>query len=102
MKPMKVMKKVKKKSKLGSKSAVFKGTKIKTKSGFKQSDLMKNKRGKEVTKKKHADGLKKFKQIENWVNALKMARVELGLKGFVAIKKGSEFYNKAKNIIERD
>merc|ERR1712079_789882 len=91
MKAMKAMKKDKKKSKLGSKSEVLKGTKIKTKSGFKQSDLMKNKEGKVVTKRKSAMGLKAFKHIENWVNACKTARIELGLTGFVAMKKGSEF-----------
>merc|ERR1712151_420416 len=96
MKTMKVMKRIVKKTKVGSKSQVFKGTKIRTKSGIKQSDLMKNKRGKIVTKRSNARGLKRYKNIENWVDACKKAYIELGFTGFVAIKKGSDFYNKAK------
>merc|ERR1711920_1164272 len=95
-KSMKVMKKIRKKSTLGSKGQVFKGTRLKTKGGIKQSDLMKNKEGRVVTKRQSAMGHKAFKNIENWVIACKKARVELGLTGFVAIKKGSDFYNKAK------
>jgi hypothetical protein len=61
---------------------------------------VKTKSGKISTKKKVAHGHKAFKNIEKWVNAIKAARKELGLTGFVAIKKGSELYNKTKALYE--
>merc|ERR1719181_1405057 len=99
MKAMKVMKAMKK-SNVGKKWQVLKGAKLKTKGGMKASDLMKNKEGKTVSKKKHALGQKSYeKNLKAWVTACTKARAELGLKGFVAIKKGSEFYNKAKALM---
>ena len=41
-----------------ARSVVFRGTKEKTASGLKKSDLMKSKTGKIVTKKSHAAGKK--------------------------------------------
>merc|ERR1712100_476829 len=99
MKAMKVMKAMKK-SNVGKKWQVLKGAKLKTKGGMKASDLMKNKEGKTVSKKKHALGQKSYeKNLKAWVTACTKARAELGLKGFVAIKKGSEFYIKAKALM---
>merc|ERR1719463_380456 len=43
-----------------AKAAVFLGDKVKTTSGFKKTDLTKNKRGKIVTKKQHAAGKKAY------------------------------------------
>merc|ERR1719365_235491 len=60
-----------------AKSSVFRGTKVKTSSGLKKSDLVKNKRGKVVSKKKSA-----FGQKNKWAAAFKKARKDLGIRGF--------------------
>merc|ERR1719379_2736659 len=49
---------------------------------------MKNKFGKIVTKKQHAAGKKAYAHIKGWTIAVQKARKELGVKGFVAVKKG--------------
>merc|ERR1719293_444932 len=81
-----------------ARAAVFSGRKEKTISQLTKSDLMKNKRGKIVTKKKSAAGKKSYSQIKGWVEAVQKARKDLGMKGFVAIKKGSALYKAAKAI----
>merc|ERR1711972_853617 len=96
------MKAVKKKSKIGTMAQVLKGLRMKTRGGVKQLGLMKNKEGKVVSKKASAVGHRAFKNVEYWVNACKKARLELDLTGFVAIRKGSAYYNKAKEIVERN
>merc|ERR1719221_954356 len=65
-------------------SAVFKGRKEKTTGGLKKSDLVKNKFGKLVSKKKHAFGKKNSGFISKWGAAVKRARHALGIKGFTA------------------
>merc|ERR1719159_665107 len=80
------------------KSVVLRGSKEKTDTGLTKSDLMRNKKGRVVTKKQHAAGKKAFKLIKGWCDACQKAKKELGLKGFVAIKKGSALYKKAKEI----
>merc|ERR1719240_675064 len=108
--PMKAMKVMKKKAIMKAMKAskiakgkyanalVFRGTKEKTKSGLKKSDLMKNKRGAIVSKKQSAAGQKRYKNIKAWVDAVAKARKALGVKGFVAVKKGTPLYNKAKGF----
>merc|ERR1711959_829188 len=92
---MKAMK-AKRVSKVGSKSQVLKGLKARTKGGMRAADLMKNKNGKVVSKKLHAHGKKAFERnLAKWIEACSKARKELGLTGFVACKKGSEFYSRA-------
>merc|ERR1719198_1263064 len=87
-------------SKVGTKSQVLKGLKLKTKGGMKAADLMKNKSGKVVSKRRHEQGKKAYeKNLLIWVKACTKARAELGLKGFVLVKKGSEFYNRAKSLM---
>ena len=81
-----------------AKASVFKGKKEKTASGHKKGDLMKSKSGKIVTKKSNAAGKKAYKRIAGWNAAVAKARKALGCKGFVAIKKGSALYNKAKGF----
>merc|ERR1712165_293524 len=74
----------------GSKVQVFRGTKQKTKSsGYTKQMLMKNKRGKIVSKKAHAKGLRTYRKngLAKWTKAFMHARKNLGLKGFVACKK---------------
>merc|ERR1712098_428396 len=60
-----------------AKSSVFRGTKVKTSSGLKKSDLVKNKNGKVVSKKASARG-----QKNKWAAAFKKARKDLGIRGF--------------------
>merc|ERR550537_841897 len=104
MKAMKTMKVMKAKtiSKIAkgarAKASVWNGGKEKTSSGLKKSDLMKSKTGKLVSKKAHAAGKKAFKNIKGWTAAFVKARKELGVKGFVAVKKGSALYKKVKEF----
>ncbi|CAE8639017.1 unnamed protein product [Polarella glacialis] len=102
----KVMKKAMKKAMKVSKIAkgklarvvVFKGGKEKTATGLKKSDLMKSKKGKIVSRKASANGKKAYAHIKAWTTACQKARKDLGIKGFVAIKKGTAFYKAAKAI----
>merc|ERR1712062_53521 len=103
MKAMKTMKKAMKAMKVSkiakgkrSKASVFLGSKEKTASGHKKSDLMKSKSGKIVTRKSHAAGKRAYKNIKGWTAAVQKARKELGVKGFVAVKKGTPLYKAAK------
>merc|ERR1719161_1101049 len=61
---------------------------------------MKSKTGKLVSKKAHAAGKKAYANIKGWTAAVQKARKELGVKGFVAVKKGSTLYKKAKEYYE--
>ena len=83
-----------------AKSVVLRGTKEKTASGLTAKDLIMNKRGKVVSKKASAAAKKKFMAngLGKWTKAVQKARAILKLKGFVAIKKGSPLYTKAKEI----
>merc|ERR1719473_195488 len=85
-----------------AKAVVFRGvgSATKTSGGFKKTDLMRSKTGKVVTKSKHAAGKRAFKNIKAWTTAVTKARKDLGLKGFVAVKKGTPLYKAAKAIIE--
>jgi len=94
MKAMKVGKIAKGKFK---NALVFRGTKAKTSSGLTKGDLIKNANGKIVSKKQSAAAKKRFgSTIKKWTDAVKAARKSLGLKGFVAVKKGTPLYTKAK------
>merc|ERR1711990_556793 len=96
MKVMKAMKAMKKAMKVGKKFSVFAGKKEKTKGGLKKADLTKSKSGKVVSKKASAAGKKAYKNIKGWTAAVQKARKELGVKGFVAVKKGTPLYKAAK------
>merc|ERR1719194_213299 len=106
MAAMKAMKAMKKKavSKIAkgkfAKSIVFRGTKAKTYTGLAKTDLIKNKRGKIVTKKQAANGKKAYANIKGWTVAVQKARKALGVKGFVAVKKGTPLYKKAKELFQ--
>merc|ERR1719361_2400429 len=84
-----------------AKAAVLSGRKTKTSGGLKASDLVKSKSGKVVSKKASAASKKKFQgsKLQKWCKACQAARKALGLKGFVACKKGSALYNKAKSLM---
>merc|ERR1711869_164303 len=96
MAAMKVMKK-KRVSKVCSRAKVFHGTKVKSTGGLTKSDLTKNSSGKIVSKKASAAAKKK---LGGWISAVQKARKSLGLKGFVAINKGSALYKKAKELYQ--
>ncbi|CAJ1365183.1 unnamed protein product [Effrenium voratum] len=85
-----------------AKAVVFKGSKEKTATQLTKTDLMKNKRGRVVTKKQNAAGKKAFKNISAWTEAVTKARKELGIKGFCAVNgktsQGKALYAKAKAI----
>merc|ERR550537_319202 len=105
MAAMKAMKAMKKKavSKIAkgrmSKVVVFRGSKAKTVGGLTSSDLVKNSQGKVVSKKASAHAKKfRYANIKGWITAVTKARKALGVKGFVAIKKGTDLYRKAKEL----
>merc|ERR1712054_523429 len=97
-----VMKKSMKKkvySKKYIKTWVWKGLAVKTFGGLKKSSLMKSKSGRIVSSKKSAFGKKMYsKYLSKWTSAVQKARKALGVKGFVAVKKGSALYKKAKSF----
>lgn len=57
------------KKKRGSKQEVFEGLAEKTGGGLCKEDLMVNKKGKIISKKRHEHGLKAFDNIRNYINA---------------------------------
>merc|ERR1711904_425407 len=77
-----------------AKLAVWRGKKSKTKSGLKKEDLIISKSGKVVSAKKSQAG-----KNSKWAKATAKARAEKGYKGFKAIKRGTSFYDKAKEIM---
>merc|ERR1712113_327482 len=109
MKSMKAMKKGKKVSIIArgkrAKSAVFKGKKEKTVGGLTKATLVKSKSGKIVSKAASARGKKNWAQsaLKKWCDAVKQARKQLNVKGFVAVggksAQGKALYAKAKSIL---
>merc|ERR1711981_1398886 len=81
-----------------ARASVFRGSKVKTSSGLKKSDLTRSKSGKVVSKKASAHGKKAYKNIRGWIVAVSKARKALGVKGFVAVKEGTALYKKAKEL----
>merc|ERR1712093_771835 len=85
-----------------AKSLVFRGSKVKTVGSLKKESLMKNKRGKIVSKRASARGKQVYKQVKSWTQAFIKARKELGVKGFVALngstQQGKALYKKTKEI----
>merc|ERR1719479_566453 len=95
MKAMKAMKAKKVSARL-AKRHVFAGKAAKTQSGLKKSDLVKNKSGTIVSKKRSA-----MMKASPWLAAVKAARAALNIKGFAAIKKGSPLYKKAQELYKK-
>merc|ERR1719481_2012612 len=85
----------------GAKARVFSGKKVRTSGGLKKSSLMRNKHGRVVSKKLHAQGKKAYKNVQKFANAVKAARKALGVKGFVPIggktAKGQALLKKARS-----
>merc|ERR1712039_1108411 len=89
-----------------ARSAVFSGRKQKTQSGLTKDKLIKNKFGRVVSKARSANAKRAYKNtLKVWADAVKSARKELGLSGFVAIggksATGKALYAKAKSIMAR-
>lgn len=85
-------------SKKMARSVAFRGGDTDGMTRLGKDDLIKNKYGKIVSKKASEAAAKRVKDgvgIGKWTQAVKRARDELGLKGFVAVKKGSAVYEKA-------
>ena len=80
-----------------AKSVVFRGTKTATTGGLTKANLMKNKNGKIVSKKANAHGKKAYARIKGWTIAVTKARKALGVKGFLAVKKGTPLYSHCRN-----
>merc|ERR1711967_95573 len=78
-----------------AKVLVLRGTKEKTVGGLSASSLTKNKHGRVVSKKQSLRGRK-----NTWMIAVLRARKALGIRGFVAVKKGTPLYTKAKELFQ--
>merc|ERR1712050_530644 len=85
-----------------AKATVLKGRKAKTSGGFTRDNLMKNKRGKVVSRKAAAQGKEAFRNIQDWVSSVVAARKALQVSGFLAINgkslQGKELYVKSKAL----
>merc|ERR1719390_148853 len=103
------MKKVMKKKKVSkvalgryAKALVFRGSKEKTVGGLTRDSLMKNKRGKIVSKRQNASGKRAWKNVETWCEAFMQAREMLRVEGFHAINgktlQGKALYYKTKAL----
>merc|ERR1712185_486068 len=91
--------KAKRVSKRYAKAVAFRGGNTGGATTLKQSDLIKNKAGRGVSKKRSMLAKKRFASgIGKWAAAVQKARKALGTKGFVAIKKGSPLYKKAREF----
>merc|ERR1712146_466634 len=61
--------------------------------------LIRNRKKKIVSKARSAHGKKFYGNIAKWAAATKAARTELGLTGFVAMRKDSPLYLKTKELL---
>merc|ERR1711953_1401944 len=67
-----------------------------------KSDLVRSKTGKIVSKAKSVLAKKRYAAgIGKWTKAVQKARKELGVRGFLAIKKGTPLYKKAKEFFNQ-
>merc|ERR1712224_94792 len=87
-----------------AKAIVLKGGKEKTVGGLTKELLMRNKRGKVVSKKAAAQGKRAYRHIQDWVSSVVAARKALQVTGFVAINgkslQGKALYVKSKALRE--
>merc|ERR1719384_1793204 len=85
-----------------AKVLVLRGSKEKTAGGLTRDALMRNSRGKAVSKRASAHGKRSFRNIEPWVDSVMEARRALYMKGFVAINgkslAGKALYIKSKAL----
>merc|ERR1719277_2824944 len=87
-----------------AKALVMRGSKVKTAGGLTRDGLIKNKRGKVVSKKAAAAGKRRYQYIQAWVKSLAAARKALNIQGFVAVNgssaQGKALYAKSKALHE--
>ena len=83
---------------VGKKWQVWKGTRQRTAGGLTKKDLRRSKSGKIVSKKQSIAARRRFRKggISGWLRAVTAARAALKLTGFVACKKGTRFYRRAR------
>eukprot|EP00927_Polykrikos_kofoidii_P018294 TRINITY_DN1845_c0_g2_i1.p1 TRINITY_DN1845_c0_g2~~TRINITY_DN1845_c0_g2_i1.p1 ORF type:complete len:131 (-),score=33.57 TRINITY_DN1845_c0_g2_i1:193-585(-) len=81
-------------------AAVFNGRKQKTYTGLKKTDFKRNKAGKIVSRRASEAGRKSYARIKGWTVAVSKAKKNLGLTGFIAVKKGTPLYKAAKAIYD--
>lgn len=95
-------KKAKKAPVVGKKWQVWNGTRQKTAGGLTKKDLMVSKSGKVVSKKLASKGKANMKKygLGKWTAAVQKVRKEMGLTGFVPIKKGTAFYKAVKKVYD--
>ena len=94
MRAMKAMRAKKPVSARLAKRHAFFGKIGKTATGLKKTDLVKNKTGRIVSRKRSAMGKK-----NKWIVAVGKARAFLKIKGFAVVKKGTPLYKKAKECM---
>merc|ERR1719266_3004059 len=85
-----------------AKALVMRGSKEKTVGGLTRDALIKNKRGKIVSKRASAAGKRHYQNIEAWVESVVAARKALHMQGFLAINgksiQGKALYVKSKAL----
>merc|ERR1712098_345669 len=86
-----------------ARALVLRGSKQKTVGGLTKNMLMKNKRGKIVSRKSSANGKRRYANVEAWVEAHMQARAALKVSGFVSINgksiQGKALYVKTKAVL---
>merc|ERR1712196_397830 len=89
-----------------AKVLVFRGTKEKTVGGLRVDMLIKNKRGKVVSKRQSAAGKRNYANIKPWTEAMMAARKALHVQGFHAVNgkslQGKALYFKAKSFLKTE
>merc|ERR1712146_655684 len=85
-----------------ARAMVLKGSREKTVGGLTRDALIRNKRGKIVSKKAAAQGKRNFRNIQDWTSSVVAARKALQVTGFVAINgkslQGKALYVKSKAL----
>merc|ERR1711994_535624 len=85
----------------GSRRQVWNGSRTKTPGSLEKGHLMKNKRGRIVSKKASKAGKARYnKHLKPWVKAFVAARKKLGVKGFTPCKKGTQLYKETKKLYD--
>mmetsp|Transcript_123903 Transcript_123903/g.361859 ORF Transcript_123903/g.361859 Transcript_123903/m.361859 type:complete len:523 (+) Transcript_123903:98-1666(+) len=89
-------------SKKMAKVVVFRGGDADGATKLRKEDLVKNAAGKVVSKKASEAAKKRYLDgIGKWTAAVKRARDELGVEGFVKVKKGTPVYEKAQEFYKQ-
>merc|ERR1712224_623371 len=87
-----------------AKVLVFRGTKAKTTGGLTSDMLIKNKRGKVVSKRQSAAGKRAYGNIKGWTAAFMAARKALHVQGFHSLNgkslQGKALYFKTKSFFQ--